>query len=43
MAPYAKTIIHCRKEEARDSSGYVTRIDNIPTVLSPEQVQESLE
>ena len=43
MAPYARTIIHCRKEEARDASGYVTRIDNIPTVLTPEQVQESLE
>jgi len=43
MAPYARTIIHCRKDEQRDSSGYVTRIDNIPTVLSPEQVQESLE
>ncbi len=43
MAPYARTIIHCRKEETRDASGYVTRIDNIPTVLSPEQVQESLE
>lgn len=43
MAPYAKTIIHCRKEEARDQEGYVTRIDNIPTVLSPEEVQESLE
>ncbi|MDD5350699.1 MAG: SbcC/MukB-like Walker B domain-containing protein, partial [Chthoniobacteraceae bacterium] len=43
MAPYAKTIIHCRKEEQRDSSGYVTRIDNIPTVLTPEEVQESLE
>lgn len=43
MAPYARTIIHCRKEETRDASGYVTRIDNIPTVLTPEQVQESLE
>ena len=43
MAPYARTIIHCRKDEQRDKEGYVTRIDNIPTVLTPEEVQESLE
>jgi hypothetical protein len=43
MAPYARTIIHCRKEEHRDKDGYVTRIDNIPTVLTPEQVEDSLE
>lgn len=43
MAPYANTIIHCRKEEQRDPSGYITRIDNIPTVMTSHEVLEALE
>lgn len=43
MSPYADTVILCRKEEQRDAAGYVTRIDNIPILLTQEQVKESLE
>jgi len=32
----------CRKQEERDPAGYVTRIDNVPTLLTSEQVAESL-
>lgn len=42
MAPYADTVIMCRKQEERDAAGYVTRIDNVPTLLTSEQVAESL-
>ena len=42
MAPYADTVIMCRKQEERDVAGYVTRIDNVPTLLTSEQVAESL-
>jgi hypothetical protein len=42
MAPYADTVIMCRKLEERDATGYVTRIDNVPTLLTSEQVAESL-
>lgn len=42
MAPYADTVIMCRKQEERDPTGYVTRIDNVPTLLTSEQVAESL-
>jgi uncharacterized protein YPO0396 len=42
MAPYADTVIMCRKQEERDATGYVTRIDNVPTLLTSEQVAESL-
>ena len=42
MAPYADTVIMCRKQEERDSTGYVTRIDNVPTLLTSDQVAESL-
>jgi hypothetical protein len=43
MAPYADTVVVCRKEEQRGADGYVTRVDNIPIVLPPEQVREALE
>jgi uncharacterized protein YPO0396 len=43
MAPYADTVIVCRKEEQRAADGYVTRVDNIPIVLPPDQVMEALE
>ena len=42
MAPYADTVIMCRKREERDGAGYVTHIDNVPTILTSAQVEESL-
>jgi len=43
MAPYAQTVILCRKEMGeRDAAGYASQIHNIPTVLTSEQVEESL-
>ena len=42
MAPYADTVIMCRKREERDAAGYVTHIDNVPTLLTSAQVTESL-
>lgn len=43
MAPYADTVVVCRKEEQRDEAGYVTRVDNIPILLPPDEVREALE
>jgi hypothetical protein len=43
MAPYADTVVVCRKEEQRGPDGYVLRVDNIPIVLPPDQVMEALE
>ena len=43
MAPYADTVIVCRKEEQRAADGYVSRVDNIPIILPPDQVMEALE
>jgi len=43
MAPFADTVVVCRKEEQRGPDGYVTRVDNIPIVLPPDQVLEALE
>jgi hypothetical protein len=40
MAPYADTVIELRKEEVRDDAGFIIQLDNIPVLLSPEQVQE---
>lgn len=34
MAPYAETVIICRKEEQRDAQGFITRVDNIPQRLT---------
>ena len=41
MAPYSDTVIMCHKKEERDAAGYVTRIDNVPTLLTSDQVVES--
>lgn len=43
MAPYADTVVVCRKEEQRAPDGYVARVDNLPIVLRPDQVAEALE
>jgi hypothetical protein len=43
MHPYADTTILCRKFEHRAADGYITRIDNVPTRLSPDQVREAVE
>jgi hypothetical protein len=42
MAPYADTVIELRKEEVRDDAGFIVQLDNIPVLLSPDQVQDSL-
>lgn len=41
MAPYSDTVIMCHKKEERDAAGYVTHIDNVPTLLTSDQVAES--
>ena len=43
MHPYAETIVLCRKFEQRGTDGYINRIDNVPTRLTPEQVREAIE
>lgn len=43
MHPYAETTILCRKFEERSADGYITRIGNVPTRLTPEQVREAIE
>ena len=43
MAPYADTVIVCRKEEQRARTDTSARVDNIPIVLPPDQVMEALE
>ncbi len=42
MAPYADTVVELLKEEVRDDDGFVIQLDNIPIILSPDQVQERL-
>jgi len=42
MAPYADTVVELRKEEVRDNSVFVVQLDNIPIILTPEQVQDKL-
>lgn len=42
MAPYADTVIELRKEEVRDEAGFVVQLDNIPIILPPSQVQDTL-
>lgn len=42
MAPYADTVVVCRKTEHRDASGYVVRVDNEPVLLAPGEVAEAL-
>src|SRR5207247_7386779 len=35
MVPYAQTVVVCRKHSESDSKdGYVTRIDNIPMIMT---------
>jgi hypothetical protein len=42
MAPYADTVVELRKEEVRDEAGFVVQLDNIPIILPPSQVQDTL-
>jgi len=42
MAPYADTVIICRKEEERDRQGFIARIDNIPQRITAAEAMESL-
>jgi hypothetical protein len=43
MYPYADTTVLCRKFEHRGADGYITRIDNVPTRLTPDQVRDAIE
>ena len=42
MTPYADTVVELRKEEVRDAAGFITQLDNIPIVLPPDDVQDSI-
>lgn len=42
MAPFADTVVICRKEEERDARGYITRIDNIPQRITAAEALDSL-
>jgi hypothetical protein len=42
MSPYADTVIELRKEEVRDEAGFITQLDNIPVLLTSDQVQDTL-
>ena len=42
MTPFADTVVELRKEEVRDAAGFITELDNIPIVLPPGDVQESI-
>ncbi len=42
MTPYADTVVELRKEEVRDADGFITQLDNIPIVLPPDDVQETI-
>ena len=42
MTPFADTVVELRKEEVRNAAGFITQLDNIPIVLTPDQVQESM-
>jgi len=42
MAPFADTVIICRKEEERDSQGYISRIDNIPQRITAAEAVDSI-
>jgi len=43
MYPYADTTVLCRKFEKRGDDGYIARIDNVPTRLTPQQIREAIE
>jgi len=42
MTPYADTVVELRKEEVHDDDGFITQLDNIPIVLPPDDVQETI-
>ena len=42
MLPFAQEVILCRKYEERGDNGYVSNVDNVPTVMTPVQVREAL-
>lgn len=42
MVRFAETTMVCRKEEQRDANGYVTNVDNLPILVTCEQVEEAL-
>ncbi|ODU24807.1 MAG: hypothetical protein ABS95_01465 [Verrucomicrobia bacterium SCN 57-15] len=42
MTPYADTVVELRKEEVRDAAGFITQLDNIPIILPPGEVEESI-
>jgi hypothetical protein len=42
MTPYADTVVELRKEEVRDAAGFIIQLDNIPIILPPDEVEESL-
>lgn len=42
MTPFADTVVELRKEEVRDAAGFITELDNIPIVLPPGDVQDSI-
>jgi uncharacterized protein YPO0396 len=43
MHTHADAVILCQKFEQRASDGYVSRIDNVPVRLTPEQTREAIE
>ena len=42
MAPFAQTIVVCKKEQQIDAQGYVAKVDNYPILLSPEAVEQAI-
>ncbi|MCE0521650.1 MAG: hypothetical protein LV480_01920 [Methylacidiphilales bacterium] len=42
MAPFAQTIVVCKKEQEFNAQGYVSKVDNYPILLSPDAVEQSL-
>ncbi len=42
MAPFAQTIVVCKKEQHVDAQGYVSKVDNYPILLSAEAVEQSI-
>lgn len=42
MVPHAQTVVMCQKEVERDAEGYVTRIQNIPLLMTMAEAMEAL-
>lgn len=42
MAPFAQTIVVCKKEQQFDAQGYVSKVDNYPILLSPDAVEQAI-